>query len=287
MRYPNIVANAELNLQLEREGYVVIDLLNATEVENLLGIYNDLGPLPDRFYSTTHVADKDMRVRVNRRIHGVLSEPFAKALHSDAKPLGAALLNKPPGNSGILPLHQDWNIVDETKTRSFNIWIPLTDVVEDNGAVRVLGGSHMIHQTYRGPNLGLELQDISAQVLPHLKTLPMSAGQALITDHAVWHASGPNNSTSHRKAVVVGCAEKGADIKFYYAEDGCVSEYDTDGDFYLYGNPLAGPEGLHLSRRIEYKVEQLGVDQFYQDFGVQPKQERLGLLSRLKQIFTA
>ena len=41
-------------------------------------------------------------------------------------------------SNGALRPHQDWSIVDEESFRSYNVWIPLVNVDENNGAIQVL-----------------------------------------------------------------------------------------------------------------------------------------------------
>lgn len=284
--YPKILKSTDLNVALEKNGFVVVPFLDSEEVERVLSLFQDLGELPDRFYSSTHVPEKAFQLDLKSKIDPIVERAIGATLNENTQALGAALLNKPVGSTGVLPLHQDWNIVDEQATRSFNIWIPLTSVTKENGAVRVLEGSHQVKHTYRGPNLGLELQDVSKDVLPFLKTIEMSAGEALIHDHALWHASGPNNSGHTRHAMVMGCIEKDADLKYYYQQLEGVVEYEADLDFYLFGNAPAGPGNLKKSKTLDHRVVQMGMDEFNLKFrGVEPKPK--GWFSKVKGIFAS
>ena len=284
--YPNVLKNTDLSRALEKNGYVVVPFLNPEELEGVLSLFEDLGELPGRFYSSTHVPEKTFQLNLKSKIDPIVHRAIGAALNESTQALGAALLNKPVGSTGVLPLHQDWNIVDEHVTRSFNIWIPLTNVTEENGAVRVLEGSHQVKHTYRGPNLGLELQEVSKDVLPFLKTIEMKAGEALIHDHALWHASGPNNSDQARHAMVMGCIEKGAEMKYYYQQPEGVVEYEADLNFYLFGNAPAGPGDLKKSKTLDHKVVQMGIDEFNLKFrGIEPKPK--GWFSKVKEIFAS
>jgi hypothetical protein len=252
-----------LNESLTENGFVVIPFLNEDEVETLLDIFNTEKPNPPAgFYATTHDADAGFKTRMSDTIKNQIARAVSEQLNQVSL-LGGAFISKSPGKKSTLPLHQDWNIVDESRHRSFNIWIPLVDVTAENGAVMVLKGSHAKIPTFRGPNLPPILSKVSDAVLAEMTTLPMTKGSALIYDHALWHASPENKTTNRRPAVVVGMTEQDVEMTFYYKIDEDIQEYRATPDFYLKGNPNQGPQGLEKLRLIEDNQEQLDLHQFY------------------------
>ncbi|MFT5780620.1 MAG: ectoine hydroxylase-related dioxygenase (phytanoyl-CoA dioxygenase family), partial [Crocinitomicaceae bacterium] len=128
--------NSELTETLRSEGKVVFPLLSAAQVDKLKAIFHEHhSTTPEGFYATTHREDKQFRKDISNQILAVIEEDV-DATFKNLKMLGGAFISKAPGEKGILPLHQDWNIVNEKEARSYNLWIPLVDVNPFNGAIR-------------------------------------------------------------------------------------------------------------------------------------------------------
>ncbi len=262
-RWPIIFKDLLLNEKLAGDGFVIVPFLEEVEVERLQNAFHDEIPRPpDGFYATTHEPDSVFKKRISEAIKNEIAEAGSRWF-GQVNLLGGAFISKSPGIKSTLPLHQDWNIVDESLDRSFNIWIPLVDVNEENGAVMVLKGSHNKQETYRGPNLPPVLSGISDEVLKHMITLPMTTGQALIYDHALWHASPENQTKDIRPAAVLGMIPIDARMKFYYKEDRKIEEYHATPDFYLTSNPQEGPVGLEKIRDIPYAQKELSREEFF------------------------
>lgn len=135
---------------LWKDGYVVFPLLDKQKVDELRAIFYQFHPkVPSGFYASTHLEDIDLRKKMSDAAMKIISPEVKKWLRNGWL-LGGAFISKSPGESGVLPLHQDWNLVDETRERSYNLWIPLVDVNEVNGAMRILPSSHNKQKTIRG-----------------------------------------------------------------------------------------------------------------------------------------
>jgi len=260
----SILKSEALNKSLQDKGYVIVPFLDASEVTNLLNIYQELHPVnPDGFYATTHATDLAFRRKASERIKIVISASIDKTLQK-VNALGGAFISKSPNQKGILPLHQDWNIVDEEQYQSYNIWIPLQDVDGHNGAVRVLEGSHNKMKTFRGPNIPSILSNIAEEVQPHMISLHMKSGEALIYNHALWHSSPVNRSEMHRLAVVFGIIPEEAPMMHYYKNGKIVEEYHSYAEFFFENNPNEGPKGLTKNRDIEVDIPNLTKEEFDQ-----------------------
>ena len=260
----SILKSEALNKSLQEKGYVIVPFLDTSEVTNLLNIYKELHPVnPDGFYATTHTTDLAFRRKASERIKSVISASIDKTLQN-VNALGGAFISKSPNQKGILPLHQDWNIVDEEQYQSYNIWIPLQDVDGHNGAVRVLEGSHNKMKTFRGPNIPSILSNIAEEVQPHMISLNMKSGEALIYNHALWHSSPVNRSETHRLAVVFGIIPEEATMMHYYKNGKIVEEYHSYAEFFFENNPNEGPKGLKKNRDIEVDIPNLTKEEFDQ-----------------------
>ena len=133
---------------------------------------------PSSFHSTSFINDTELKQKINREVEILYGSKVDSTFHH-IKKLGNSFLTKPSGAGGRMPVHQDWTVVDEDKFCSVTIWVPLQDVNENNGAMKVLPGSHRFSKTLRAPTLPNEFNGISDLVLEKMKSLPMKAGEAL------------------------------------------------------------------------------------------------------------
>lgn len=240
-----ILTDDALDKKLLEEGLVVIPFLKPDEVEGLKAFYYaHHPPTQDGIYATAHVADIPFRMKMN----DFIKEKFARAIGEvfyDCKPLGGSYIAKGKGENGILTPHQDWNIVDEDKFRSFNIWVPLVDLTDANGVICVMPESHTWQKTYRSANTPSIYQNRDEEFWRDMQRLYMKAGEALVYDHRLIHASGTNTTDEIRLACVYGVIPKGAGMFYYHKKDEQTIEvYKSNPEFFLYGNIFEGPKSL-------------------------------------------
>lgn len=176
-----------------------------------------------------------------------LVSPYLSTIFTNYQVLGGAFVVKPAHGKGILQPHQDWNLVDETITRSFNLWIPLVDVNVENGAVFVLDRSHLEFPAYRGPGIPSTLKNVEESIWKKMHPLNMKAGEALFYDHALIHGSPPNHTDTIRVGIVMGMMPANASMRLYTAGSNGIEEYECDEDFFLSHQPTDAPKVLrHL-----------------------------------------
>lgn len=236
-----IFQDEALQQGFDRDGYVVLPLLDPAAVAELLRIFASThADLPlhllcnrSSFFSTIYVTDRAFKARVRDLVLDVVRDRLARHLR-DHRLLGASFTMKPASPSSALGLHQDPTLVDESRYVSLNVWIPLVDCTQDNGALEVLKGSHRYVGGLRAPSLRRALEGLEDVVLPQLTTLEMRAGEAVCFPHALAHCSGANRSTSARVAVTVGVASIEAPLQFHYqdpARPGRVERWEQPDDF--------------------------------------------------------
>ena len=267
----NILKDPEKNDQLTSEGYCIFPFLQETDIKELVNYYFSSQPEdPQHFYSSTHSADFKFRKTSSEFIKKIVSERITDFL-VDYKLLGGAFVIKPPHGKGLLPPHQDWNIVDEEKTRSYNLWIPLVNVTVENGAVHVLKGSHNRIPTYRGPGIDSIFKNIEKHVWLHLKPLIMGAGEALLYDHALLHASPVNQSNEIRLGIVCGVIPLNSNMQLHFHTGSIIATYEADESFFLKKNPSDGPQDLCKLEKEFSIPECLSVEKFNSIFLDQPR----------------
>ena len=248
-----ILRNEDLDNDLLHEGYVVTSFLSPEQITHLKKFFESHHPQKlEGFYASAHTADTDFRKKMNDEIKSVFSAPIERTF-INCTPLGGSFVVKANKNSDILQPHQDWNIVDEENYRSFNIWVPLVDLTEENGAIMVLPKSHRWLKNFRGPNIPDQFDDKKEQLLKKMRTLKMKAGEALIYDHRLFHSSHANTSNQLRIAAVFGIIPKAAEMFYYFGKEDKVEVYKSSVDFFMEGNIQKGPEILEKVKEVNNK----------------------------------
>lgn len=257
-----ILKDEALDKHLLNQGYVVVPFLLAEEVAALVNFYyQNHAKQQDGMYATAHVPDIDFRMKMN----DLIKQVFARAIRQqfvNYTALGGSLIAKGKGTTGKLHPHQDWNIVDEEQFRSFNIWVPLVDLHENNGAIQVLPYSHTWLTTYRSANITGAYSQVNDLLLEKMVPLFMKKGEALIYDHRLLHASGENTTDEIRLAAVYGIIPDKSSMRYYHqADEKTVEVFESNPEFFLYGNIFEGPKGLKSLNKFEHPFPQVTADQ--------------------------
>lgn len=261
-----IFNNEQLDKQFELNGFVVIPLLNNTEIKQLNDAYQgELFNNPEGFYSTSFSKNENIKSLLNKTINDVI-EPKAKNIFNPFKPLGSCYLSKSPGQKGEMPIHQDWTVVDESKYDSITIWIPLQDVNETNGTLQVIPGSHRFSDAIRSPFFDNPLADIENDLKKDLQLVNLKAGEAIIFSQALIHASPANKKEETRLAVTYGLIPEEAELLFYYAnkEPKLAEKYVVPINFFEKYNTNIGakPDVGELVETFDYTRQKLTVDEY-------------------------
>jgi ectoine hydroxylase-related dioxygenase (phytanoyl-CoA dioxygenase family) len=235
----NIFKNPDLQKQFDIDGYVLLPWLNGDEVQRLRKLYHSLGlKSTDHFDSTSFLADIDVKKKINIETETIFAEKV-NTTFANIKKLGSSFLTKPIGQKGEMPVHQDWTIVDETLYCSATIWVALEDISEQNGAMQVLPGSHRFSSTLRAPTLETDYAHLQQYLRSKMTTISPRAGDAIIFNHALFHASSVNNSTQPRLAVTYGLVSEQAQLSLYIKnENGKAEQFEMPDDMFLYYNEI-------------------------------------------------
>ena len=253
-----ILINSELDNQLLKQGYIVVPFLNEAEIKRLTHFFYENHPAGvNGFYATAHVPDISFRKKMNDRIKTVFQRGVDEYFYQ-CKPLGGSFVVKSNSQKDRLNPHQDWNIVEEEKYRSFNIWVPLVDLTKENGVIKVMAKSHRWMKTFRGPNLPDLFENVHEEIWKTMQPLYMKAGEALIYDHRLFHASEPNLTDNLRLAAVFGIISKNTQMYYYCGNNGNVEMYESSPDFFLNEDIQKGPEILKKIVCIKMNDSKIG-----------------------------
>jgi ectoine hydroxylase-related dioxygenase (phytanoyl-CoA dioxygenase family) len=194
--------------EIAERGYTIVpDAIEADLVgelnEALDRLERDLGVVP---------ADNGFEGRSTIRIYNLLAHDrlFERVpVHSDVLPIVDCVLDRgclisslssiaiDPGETAQ-PIHADDQLMPIPKphppTVCNTMWA-LTDFTEENGATRVIPGSHLADHS---PEYGAEFDSVPAE---------MATGSVLVWHGSLWHGGGANRSTDRRIGIAMNyCA---------------------------------------------------------------------------------
>lgn len=263
MAYQNILRNVRQNSELQKEGFVVLPFLSESEISELTSFFKQNITLDEGdFYATAHAKESSFRSKMSDKVVEVIQDKV-DSYFQNHELLGASYIVKSKRLSQTLQPHQDWNIVDESKHRSYNIWIPLVDLDDENGAILVMPKSHSWITNYRHSSISCSFQQVHQQILENMKPLFLKAGEALIYDHALLHGSMPNLSQNDRIACACGIIPNNAEMRFYWNNQGKVEEYESSKEFFLTENVFTGPHGLKKIRDVDFDFISIDQNRFF------------------------
>lgn len=229
-----IFVNADLQQEFDTKGFVQIDLLSPEDIAALRSLYAEYFPeSPRAFHSSSYLHDFARKKEISNAIVEIMRPRLDRIFHNFCY-FGSAFLTKNTGRESQMPLHQDWTIVDESRYVAVNIWSPLQDTDAHNGGLQVLPGSHRFLPILRCPTLPFFFEPYNAQIQPHLLQLTVPAGQAVVLNQALLHASPPNMSDTMRLAITTGIKTAQAPMRFHFQpEPGKIEVFAMDDDFLL------------------------------------------------------
>ena len=230
-----ILRDTEKNEHLISKGFVVLDMLDAAEIQFFVTLYEKWhSTAPVEFYksyfSDNLAYKKEVEDAIIRYCYPRIKEYFV-----DFNAFGAMFVVKPKGDAGHIPPHQDWSFVDEALHWSLNMWLPIQDVTERNGSMRFLAGSHFFLNTIRGAGTPQLYDHLEKEVEMNLVDVPLKAGQAVFFYHGIVHCSHYNEKEKERVCLGLSLLEPGACVYFHSMKEGeeFADKYEVDTSFFI------------------------------------------------------
>jgi hypothetical protein len=261
---PQRLKDPALSRQFNRDGYVVV---NAVSPERIAAAHEVFEQHPsgidEGYYASIHSSDRSYKERVDAALRDIVWPPCDELL-LDHQCLVAALMVKPPAGSTVVPVHQDWNTIDESAGAGLTCWVPLTPVTEAEGRMRVLPGSHLYLNGLRGsPGFPAPYQQISERIDQELMVdVDVNVGDVMIMDGRVLHTTGPNVSGRTRVAAYMNAIPAGAQpVHYYRRDDGGVEGYEVDLSFFTSFNIGERPEGNLFTTIDRYEQDPIDMDE--------------------------
>ncbi len=246
MSFKKIFLDEIKNKELERQGFAVVSLLNQEEIDDLtIFFYQEHTKLPAGMYATSHAADLSLRKAMNDKIQKVCKRAV-KSTFGNVQTLGGTFMAKCKGENGSIHPHQDWSIVNEHEFFSYNVWLPLVDTTEENGTLLILPKSHTLLKNTRGLNIPSSFESVVKDVWKYMQPINLKAGQALVYDHRMLHASGLNNTDIPRLVLVYGIIPENATMRLFFGRNDSIEEYECSPEYYFNENIFQEPKTIKL-----------------------------------------
>ena len=145
----------DLEESLKTKGYGKIRLLSELQLTLLRETYVQEQHHTNRdgdFWCTMFSQDIDHRRRVDKAIKVIVESSIREHFPSH-NPLFANFMVKPSECSAVWPVHQDWTYVDESRSRSLAVGIPVEDLYLENRHLCMVPGNPRMRVPVRGPGI--------------------------------------------------------------------------------------------------------------------------------------
>jgi hypothetical protein len=264
-----------LQESFEKNGFVVVPFYSEEEVAELKQLYYRLHPKDEKgFFPSTFSKDKTYRIVADQEIKRIGSRAMDKYLE-DIKVICGSFIVKSPGPESAMCVHQDMTLVDESKYTGINIWVPLIQLTDENGAIEVLPGSHRIFPTYRGSTIPGIYDEVSEQIKPYLQKLYLKPGEAVFFDQSIIHYSAANLSDEIRIVTNTYFTHKDAVFRIAYWNEEfgnkveLFDEADTFmTDFEQFGHNIHNRPSIGESRGlVDYNFPKISEEQLHRLYG--------------------
>jgi len=244
-----------LEQHYQEKGYVLIDFVDKEKVAELKSLYDSYySNLTTGFFASQYDPNDLSKRDIYQSILKICAESMQQYFY-ETEPFIASFLVKKANSSSEVSPHLDWTFVDETQYSTVTIWCPLVDCSAVNGTLEVVEGSHQLMRTLRGsPQLpfaysGYDLYQFS-------KLIPVRAGQAVVYNHNLIHASKDNKSTNDRVAIGIGLKPREAPLfHIHQTPEGKLKKYTADAAFFHNFSYGSTPDEQFFVEEIEFDFE--------------------------------
>lgn len=200
----HILKDESLNKQLIQKGYIILPILTPEEVRSFKELYKKwhVNDNPIHFYKSYFSKNPEYRNEVENKVFEIWNDRLQEYF-LPFELMGGMFVVKPQGIEGHIPPHQDFSLVDETKSWSINSWCPLEDTSEEYGILKILPGSHTYMNTVRGYGIPEHYTHLNDIIEKHFVPIHLKAGECVFFHLSIIHGSSYNQRQDPR--VAIGC----------------------------------------------------------------------------------
>lgn len=202
---------------LDKLGFCTFKLFEDADIAALRELYNHHFASKEmvNLYASHNSNPIAKSLSINNSIKEIVS-PKLQHVFPDYRYFIGHFIVKGGNTEREFSLHQDWNIVDESKERSYQIWIPLQLSYSTNGGIFVVPGSHLFFNNFRSGSYGIPVVPFDEKVEPLVTDITIPAGNVLAYHNGLFHASHPNRTSEDRIAVIANFVEKKAATYYFH-----------------------------------------------------------------------
>jgi hypothetical protein len=229
-----ILKDDTLQQKLNSEGYVIVPFYTPEDIQRLTDYYYEITPTRQKgFQPTTYFQDNEYRDKASSEILRV-AKPHLERILQDYKTFMGSFIVKHSDTNSELGVHQDMTLVDESQYMGVNIWAPLCDTTDKNGALHLIPKSHRLFPTYRAATIPNIYDRYNQEIKRYMQPVYMKAGEAILFDNSLIHFSPVNRSGETRIATNVFITHKNATITICYndREKNKIELFEQGDDFF-------------------------------------------------------
>jgi len=168
------------------------------------------------FHTTMNTNDEQLIELVHQQLFPYFKRHLSSFVN-DCKYTLAGFLVKESGKKSAVTIHQDWNYVDESLHSSFSFWVALEDTNVWNGCMQFIPGSRRFFPSLRiSPDIPDYFDGFKEMAADYLVNVPSRAGECVMFNQSIIHASRRNFSGRQRIACILGAYPDNADLLHHY-----------------------------------------------------------------------
>ncbi|MEM9547096.1 MAG: phytanoyl-CoA dioxygenase family protein [Bacteroidota bacterium] len=257
----NVFRNEKHQALFEKDGYVILDVLEANEIELLLDIFSreesNLVKMP--FATSNMAGNSELKLGISNTMESIFSKKIAEIFDEYKWFFGSFIYKYPSVNAtkGEVAMHQDASLVDEDKFHGINIFCSLGVANKESGALQVVPGSHRLNPYPRGFGQPFPYDHLQDQLFSRLKRIDLNPGQAIIYTTKLFHYSKPNLSTAPRIIAAGIVGPKESTLRYYHVERDSAKKleiFEVDAQYYLTSPYFQKPDASQYALKEEIPV---------------------------------
>lgn len=219
--------------EIRTAGFSTRPVVTAATCLELLELFSTLSIEPTRPVYRSFVEESRPIARsIDLALKAMLSDFVTEHLPNHEIIVGTFVFKGAGGPR--IDYHQDWTFTDERHDQCILLWIPLVDVDEHGGTLRVIPGSHVWTDRLRTSSSEREGPSVPHQAAMARAAipLPLSAGEAVLYSPALIHGSEPNRGQEGRTAVILITVPRDARIVHFQETESRLRGFEVAEDYF-------------------------------------------------------
>lgn len=215
-----LIQDRDYEQALDEMGFCVAPLFTREQIGKIKLLYQQFfeGAAVQGLIASHSKTGAELSLKVSNSIKDIVM-PALENWFLDFNFFLGGFMVKAANTVSEFPLHQDWNIVDETKYTSYQIWIPLELSSPYNGGIFVLPGSHRFFENNRSGSYGMPRVATDEELRELVVDMIIPTGSALIYHNSLFHASYPNRTSTDRISAIINVYQKDALLEYTHRND--------------------------------------------------------------------